>query len=108
MSYIRNPIYIWGTGSELNCHEVMDMKHSLHKDGWIHTYKGKEADDIAFRHMAEHYRKMVDDPDTNNDAMLIYYSAWDRYISSIPILGWLIRRLSWRFSVQYGFEEENG
>ena len=109
MSYIRDPIYVWGSCHGLSCSENIDMKESLHKDVWYHKYKdegGDNIDELAFKHMAEHYRKMAGNPETDNDAMLIYYHAWSRYISLFPILGWLIRRLEWRFSEKYGFEEE--
>ena len=108
MSFIRDPIYVYSSYDGLHCSENIDIKGSLHKDEWYYRYRGKDnIDDLAFKHMAEHYRKMAGNPETDNDAMLIYFYAWNRYISHLPILGWLIRRLEWRFSEKYGFEEDD-
>ena len=107
MSYIRDPIYLYGSCHGLHCSENIGMQESLHEEPWYYEYKGGEnIDEFAFKHMAEHFRKMIENPKTDNDAMLIYYNAWCRYISHIPLLGWLIRKLEWRFSEKYGFVEE--
>ena len=107
MSYIRSPIYVWGGVKNVHCSESKNppLKHSLHGDkDW--SKEGVNHPDIAFKHMAEHYRLMINDPETCDDAMLIHFHAWTQYIDDLPIIGWFTRRLGWRFDEKYGFVDD--
>jgi len=108
MSYCRDPIYVSGiVGKDvILCCENKDLPHSLHEECVCLEMDGRNYDEVAFRHMAEHYRVFVNDPQTIALADAIYYAAFHRYLQSIPIFRWFFSRLRWRFEEKYGFVEE--
>ena len=112
MSYSRSPIYIISIcDGTVICNDHYNDKSKLHPNNktcnaWECKPKnGERSDEIAYRHMAEHYRHLCVNPETFDDAELIRFNALMSYLWNKPLIGWFIRKIILNFDEKYGFEE---
>lgn len=102
MSWCRSPIYMW-----MNCDFVIfcnDYKKHMHKELLsIKLKDGENADDVAFKHMAEHYHKFIKQK-RFDEAELLLSNMEDDYILTKPILRRLVNNAIFKFHDKYGIE----
>ena len=102
MSWCRSPIYIW-----MNCDGIIfcnDYTGHMHKELIAIPVKfDEDANDIAFKHMAEHYHKFIQQKKFDEADLLLFHME-DYYIATKPILRRLVYRVMFKFHEKYGID----